>query len=506
MTYAEYLDKVRACWLGKNIGGTLGAPFESYRCALDLEYYTHDLKKGVLPNDDLDLQLIWLNAAEKYGTAVDGEILSTYWVNNITAYWSEYGAGMNNLDYGILPPASGRYLNPFGESCGCFIRSEIWACLAPGHPQIAVKYAFEDASVDHCEEGIYAELFCAALQSAAFVEKDPNTLIDIGLSYIPADCAVATTVELVRKAYAEGVTWKEARRRVLTAVPDTFGLRYSPQEEGIPDGKLGYDAPANIGLMIVGWLFGENDFSKCVCIAAGAGEDADCTAGTLAATFGIINGTKSIDPKWTDPIGDEIKTVAISRADPSVNIPDKVSQLTQRVANTMRVFLNDHITVSEDGQITFAQPGEMKKTLDSTGWMEKSDPFWYMYQKDLMAKKKNSLMEVYVMMDDLQLRENSRKELRLRFRNRAARNLWLNISVQMADGAGEVKVLSNSACWLNEWTMGTDFTDKTIRMAIGELKQDRCPVDILITANGFPTKLHIPLVLIKDDTAEQKDN
>ena len=503
MTYAEYLDKVKACWLGKNIGGTLGAPFESYRCALDLEYYTHDLKKGVLPNDDLDLQLIWLNAAEKHGTAVDGEILSTYWVNNITAYWSEYGAGMNNVDYGMLPPASGRYKNPFGESCGCFIRSEIWACLAPGHPEIAVKYAFEDACVDHCEEGIYAELFCAALQSAAFVEKNPDTLLDIALSYIPADCAVATTVDLVKKAYAEGVTWREARRRVLIAVPDTFGLRFSPQEEGIPDGKLGYDAPANIGLMIVGWLFGENDFSKSVCIAAGCGEDADCTAGTLAATFGIINGTASIESKWTDPIGDEIKTVAISRADPSVIIPDKVSQLTARVANTMRVFMNNFISVNEEGMIAFAEAGDMKKPMISSGWMEKSDPFWYMYEKDLVAKKKNSIMEVYVMTDSMDIRENANKDLRLRFYNRAARNLWVNISVQMADGAGEVKVLKNSACWLNEWCLGSDFTDKTLRLAIGELKQDRCLVDILITANGYPTKLHIPLVFIKDDSIEE---
>ena len=81
MQYATYLDKVRACWLGKNIGGTLGAPFESYRVALDLEYYTHDLSKGVLPNDDLDLQLVWLNAAERHGTKVDAEILSNYWQN-----------------------------------------------------------------------------------------------------------------------------------------------------------------------------------------------------------------------------------------------------------------------------------------------------------------------------------------------------------------------------------------------------------------------------------------
>ena len=28
MNFKEYADKVRACWLGKNIGGTLGCPLE----------------------------------------------------------------------------------------------------------------------------------------------------------------------------------------------------------------------------------------------------------------------------------------------------------------------------------------------------------------------------------------------------------------------------------------------------------------------------------------------
>ena len=36
--FGEYKDKVRACWLGKNIGGTLGAPFEGFRGVYDLEY------------------------------------------------------------------------------------------------------------------------------------------------------------------------------------------------------------------------------------------------------------------------------------------------------------------------------------------------------------------------------------------------------------------------------------------------------------------------------------
>ena len=172
LTFKEYKDKVKACWLGKNIGGTLGAPFEGYRGVYDVTYYTHDLARGVLPNDDLDLQLIWLHAAERYGKSLNAEILGEYWISYVTADWSEYGAGKNNLRYGLMPPISGWYKNHNKDSCGCFIRSELWACLAPGHPEIAVRYAYEDAICDHADEGMYGEIFCAALESAAFVEND----------------------------------------------------------------------------------------------------------------------------------------------------------------------------------------------------------------------------------------------------------------------------------------------------------------------------------------------
>ena len=71
--------------------------------------------------------------------------------------------------------------NTYKNSNGCWIRSELWACLAPGHPEIATRYAFEDAIVDHANEGMYGEIFTAALQSAAFAESDREKLIDIGL-------------------------------------------------------------------------------------------------------------------------------------------------------------------------------------------------------------------------------------------------------------------------------------------------------------------------------------
>ena len=59
-------DKIYACWMGKNIGGTLGGPYEGCRELNDVKGFV--TKPGVvLPNDDLDLQLIWLKAMEEQG-------------------------------------------------------------------------------------------------------------------------------------------------------------------------------------------------------------------------------------------------------------------------------------------------------------------------------------------------------------------------------------------------------------------------------------------------------
>ena len=205
MKFSDYKDRVRACWLGKNIGGTLGGPFEGYRGVFDITYYTHRLEVGGLPNDDLALQLVWLSAAEAFGKAVTSEVLGEYWLTYIPCDWSEYGAGKNNLRAGLRPPVSGAFRNPYSESNGAFIRSEIWACLNPGAPEQAAKYAFADASVDHTGEGVYGEIFCAAVESAAFAVSDIPTLIRIGMSFIPDDCLLAKCIRLVADCRESGL-------------------------------------------------------------------------------------------------------------------------------------------------------------------------------------------------------------------------------------------------------------------------------------------------------------
>ena len=506
LTFREYKDKVRACWLGKNIGGTLGAPFECIRGVYDLEYYTHDLSLGVLPNDDLDLQLVWLHAAETYGKDVNAEVLAEYWLSYIVPDWSEYGACKNNLRAGLQPPLSGWYHNHNKDSCGSFIRSEIWACLAPGHPEIAVKYAYEDAICDQADEGVYAELFCAALQSAAFVEDDRDTLIQLAKSYIPADCAVALAIDTTLSCYEAGMDWKQARKKILNVVPGSFGMyngyRDQAPEEDVPVGRLGFDAPSNIGLMMLGWLYGEGDFSKSICISAGCCEDGDCTAGTLGATLGILYGTKAIDEKWLQPIGDEIKTISLDRSNFSFRVPDTVSELTRRIVNLMPTFMHGHYEISENGELLFHEIEKLSDGRVKIGTFSYTTMQKQLCTSSVSVRKSCPLFDVqlYYADETLGIESGSAKSFRLLVDNKVRKHQWLQMKLHMpedwqAEPGGEMLV------FLDNRHGGNGLTAYDFTVMPGVLTKSRYDLLLEIKVNGRATSLYLPIVLINEGGA-----
>jgi ADP-ribosylglycohydrolase len=351
LDFKTYKDKVMGCWAGKNIGGVLGAPFEGVRQVVKgVDFYVQDLSKGPPPNDDLDLQIVWLAAVERYGRNVNASILGEYWLSFVTPNWVEYGTGKANLRAGLEPPLSGMIDNTYKDSCGCFIRSEIWACLAPGQPQLAARYAYEDAIVDHQGEGMYGEVFCAALQSAAFVESDSLKLIDIALSYIPEESAVARCVKKAVECYKNKVDFLESRKRIHNEAPGTFGIQgiklsqiKKEGNEGLETGEPGFDAPENVGFTIAGLLYGEGDFGKALCLANSCGEDTDCTCATLGALLGIVAGASKLPEKWTKPLDDKIVTMCINKTNGGIWVPQTVTQLTDRVIRTVPLFLGQEL-------------------------------------------------------------------------------------------------------------------------------------------------------------------
>jgi ADP-ribosylglycohydrolase. len=503
INFEEYKNKVKGCWMGKNIGGTLGGPFEGKRQINNVSFYTQELTGNPLPNDDLDLQLVWLNAIEKYTNKINASILGEYWLSYITPHCVEYGAGKANLRMGLVPPLSGRMNNIYKDSNGCFIRSEIWACIAPGHPEIAVKYAYEDAIADHSDEGVYAEVFCAAVESSAFVESDKYKLIDIGLSYIPENCGIAKGVKAALDSYKSGTSWEDARRNVLTAVPGSFGVfgpdRSSASEE-IPYGKRGWDAPSNVGLMIIGWLYGEDDFGKSLCIAVNCGEDADCTAATLGSILGIVHGIDGIPDSWIEPIGDTIKTVCINLADCwEISIPGTVTELTERVLKLTPLFLGsgicDYLTAANGYNIEMLEPDDLRFKTRVKNIFKAVDNFKEFLMKGMSAVKYDFVIYNAVLYYDEEpyLKENSPKKFTLVLENNIWQQQWLNIKWHLPVG-WSMTPSPNTNVFLDLNYIGNVQVQFLIEA--DNLNEGRYDLVIEITSNSHHTKGFIPIVLI----------
>lgn len=286
MNKDEYRKKVMGCWFGKAVGGTLGQPYEGCDGPLNLDYYK-PVPTDMIPNDDLDLQVLWAYALNQMASPViDRDVLADAWLEHVAFPWDEYGIAIRNLRKGIRPPLSGSYDNWFKDGLGAAIRSEIWACLAPGEPDKAAAFAYEDACVDHSGDGIYGEQFFAALESIAFAESDMNKLLDAGLKVIPGNSRLAQAINDTRE-------WCSLSADPLT-VREHILRKYGNENFT--------DVVMNIPFAVMALLLGKGDFSKTICLAVNCGRDADCTTASVGAVMGIIN-PDCIDEKWLKPIG-----------------------------------------------------------------------------------------------------------------------------------------------------------------------------------------------------------
>ena len=274
-------------WVGKFIGGTLGAPIEGLKST---HSFTADLAlpNGVCENDDTDLQLLWLHALEEHGIRLGSRELMAEWREHVEAPWNEYGVAAANWERGLLPPESGVVANWFfGECMGCAIRSEIWAALCPGAPAYAAQYAAQDASLDHFGNAVEAEKFLAAMEAEAFFVTDVDALIQTARTYVDPASRLAQLIGDVLQWTSEG-SWLETRNRILA-------------HYGHPEMT---HVLQNVGFILLGLLYGRGNFCQTLATTLNCGYDADCTAATAGAILGAMIGFDQIPESLRNDVSD----------------------------------------------------------------------------------------------------------------------------------------------------------------------------------------------------------
>ncbi len=303
-------DRILGCWLGKAVGGTLGQTFEGLEGPLSADFY-YPVPEGMVPNDDLDLQVLYaIVLSDMAEPRVDSQVLAQAWQDHVSFPWNEYGVGQRNFAEGIRPPFTGSFDNWFTHGEGAAIRSELWACLAHGDPDLASAYAEADACFDHAGDGVFAAQFLARLQTLAFTESDPDVLLDRALAGIPVDSDVHSAVQATRGWVAEGLDWREVRARIMA--------RYGNSDFT--------DVRPNTAFVVLGWLAGQ-DFAERICITNNCGQDCDSSTASIGALLGILDPGGIPEP-WLQPIGREL---ILNPEVTGINPPATIDDLTDLV-------------------------------------------------------------------------------------------------------------------------------------------------------------------------------
>ncbi len=277
-------------WIGKSIGGAIGARFEGNKGWIELDPAA--MFPAVMPpNDDLDLQVLWLKVLEEKGAALTSDDLAAAWLEGCWYPFNEYGIFRRNWKLGIHPPYTGSFTNQFWETGeGCPIRAEVWGYVFPGAPDLAAKYAAMDGTLDHTAESVGAEQMLAAMSSMAFFVPDVRRLASMFIHYLPAGSSIDRLTRAAFRCYDEGLSLRDARDRLMALA-------------GNPEAC---DARTNIPFTFLGLLYGGNDMQEVMLSALRCGYDTDCTLASAAALVGQILGAGRIPAHLKEPIGDEL--------------------------------------------------------------------------------------------------------------------------------------------------------------------------------------------------------
>ena len=287
LQYSEYLDRVNACWTGKSLGGIIGAPYECHKHFKPAS--VEQLWPKVLyPNDDLDIQVVYLEALQEKGLEITSFELAEYWMKHCFYVCCEYGIFADNFEHKIYPPYSGIWNNDWYQfSMGCPIRSEIWGILCAGNPALAAEYAAKDGCLDHGKESIEIEQFWSAAAAMAFFESDLETLLEKSLEFVPAGSLADRICRSTKTICASEKDVFRAWKKVIRQ----WGHRNATA------------AQTNFALTLMALFLGENDFRKTMQVCVQSGWDADCTAATAGALLGLIRGTSVLPAEWCEKMG-----------------------------------------------------------------------------------------------------------------------------------------------------------------------------------------------------------
>lgn len=297
ITMDEYVDKMKAGWVGQMAGVGWGGPTEfKFKGVIipEEKVPTWEPKKiNQFWQDDIYVEMTFIQTLEDYGFDVSTRQAGIDFANSGYRLWHANRAGRNNLRRGIAPPDSGHpKFNNHADDIDYQIECDYSGLIAPGMPQIPIELGEKFGRIMNYGDGMYAGQFVGAMYAEAFFEDDIVKIIETALKSIPQESQYAEMVRDVLKWYAEDpkdwqATWKKIEKKYHNN-PD-YAHNKCSGHGGV--NHFSIDAKLNGAYILMGMLYGEGDVDKTIIISTRCGQDSDCNPSNAG---GILCTTMSL--------------------------------------------------------------------------------------------------------------------------------------------------------------------------------------------------------------------
>ncbi|MGP3534109.1 ADP-ribosylglycohydrolase family protein [Microbacterium sp. RD1] len=315
-------ERVAGAWYGRIAGNMLGKPVEfgwpraritaylEERDALPLDDYipiddeataadqgfflyeglSRGRVDGGVRDDDIDYTVLGLHLLETYGARFTRFDVAREWLTRFPAYqvYTAERATYQNLVREVPLESAGEHHNPYREWIGALIRADAFGYAFAGDPRGAALVAYADASLSHRANGIYGEMWAAALISSAFTAATPEESVRESLNHVPATSRLGREIALVLDHYRDGWTWEQTL--------DALDTRYE---------RMSWvHTLNNAGALAAAILWGEGDYTTTIGYAVRAGLDTDSIGATAGSWAGAFAGIDAIPSHWIEPLHD----------------------------------------------------------------------------------------------------------------------------------------------------------------------------------------------------------
>lgn len=248
-------------------------------------------------DDDTNYTVCALRLIEECGREFDSNDVLEQWLLSVPVLHTctAERIALQNALHLMETPDTAKYLNPYREWIGAQIRGDFFGYINPGRPKKAAAMAYKDAVISHTKNGIYGEMYVAALLSLAADKQKVLALCKNALLQVPPQSRLAEDIRAVIELHEYGAEFQ--------AAIDMIHEKY--QEE------LWFDwCYVNPNAMIVTAciLWFENDFSEGISQCVLSGFDTDCNGATVGSFLGMRNGFQAIDRKWLAGLKGELHT------------------------------------------------------------------------------------------------------------------------------------------------------------------------------------------------------